>query len=153
MASAATKRIPLERADKKPSRFYEKLVAHVNRKNWWHVPPRDPSAYQKRGKFFASSFKEAEFWGRPMDEPLRVSIRRPLVGDDEMIERTLFGRRVSSEDIDIEERWALDARMKRDALLRGFDSIVLLSTKAFVDFNKTGKLPRSMELNVLEPPK
>jgi hypothetical protein len=38
--------------------FYEKLIAHVNRKQWWHVPPADPDAYAKRGKFLASSFRE-----------------------------------------------------------------------------------------------
>jgi hypothetical protein len=38
----------------------ERLIAHVNRKQWWHVPPVDPNAYKKRGKFLASSFVEAE---------------------------------------------------------------------------------------------
>jgi hypothetical protein len=45
----------------------QKLVRHINRKAWWHVPPRDPRAYEKRGKFLASSFREAEFYGRPHD--------------------------------------------------------------------------------------
>ena len=40
---------------------YETLLAVVGRKAWWHVPPMDPRAYKKRGKFFASSFVEAEF--------------------------------------------------------------------------------------------
>jgi hypothetical protein len=31
--------------------LYDRLVAHVNRKNWWHVSPVDPDAYKKRGKF------------------------------------------------------------------------------------------------------
>lgn len=48
---------------------FEKLVASVNRKSWWHVPPVDPDAYLKRGKFLASSFEAAEFYGRPLDEP------------------------------------------------------------------------------------
>jgi len=56
----------------------EKLIAHVNRKGWWHCPPRDLSSYGKREKFFASSFREAEFWGRPLDEPQRVVGRAPL---------------------------------------------------------------------------
>lgn len=50
-----------------------KLIAHINRKSWWHVPPRDPRAYERRGKFYASSFREAEFYGRPLDDPERVS--------------------------------------------------------------------------------
>ena len=130
--------------------FFEKLVAHVNRRKWWHVPPRDPNAYCKRGKFLASSFREAEFWGRPLDEPQRVTVSKPLIGDEETIERELFGRRVSSEDITTEERWKLDAKMRRAALRKGYDSLVLLAPKAFAEFQSTGKLPRSMELNVLD---
>jgi hypothetical protein len=136
-------------AMKKSDIFVESLVAHVNRKSWWHVPPRDPNAYSKRGKFLASSFKEAEFWGRPLDEPQSVAITKPLIGDEETIEKQLFGRRVSSDDIAIEERWKLDAKIKRAALRKGYDSIVLLAPRAFTEFQSTGKLPRSIELNVL----
>lgn len=134
---------------KKSDAFLKKLIAHVNRKEWWHVPPRDPSAYRKRGRFLASSFREAEFWGRPLDEPERVAVSKPLIGDEETIEKKLFGRRVSSEDITMEERWKLDARMRRAALRKGYDSLVLMAPKAFAKFRSTGKLPRSMELNVL----
>jgi hypothetical protein len=49
-----------------PNSVINRIVAHVNRKAWWHVPPQDPMAYSKRGKFFASSFAEAEFYGRPL---------------------------------------------------------------------------------------
>ena len=129
--------------------FFEKLVAHVNRKEWWHVPPRDPSAYSKRGKFLASSFREAEFWGRPLDAPQRVTIAHPLVGDEGVIERKLFGKRVSSETISVKERWALDAKMKIAAQAKGYDSIVLITPKAFSTFRRSGKLPRSIELNIL----
>src|SRR5258708_6330067 len=111
----------------KSSVLAEKLIAHVNRKEWWHVPPRDPSAYSKRGKFFASSFREAEFWGRPLDEPQKVKISCPLVGDEMTIEKRLFGKRVSREDVSLNERWALDARMRKAALARGYDSIVLMA--------------------------
>jgi hypothetical protein len=134
---------------KKSDIFVESLVAHVNRKSWWHVPSRDPNAYTKRGKFFASSFREAEFWGRPLDEPQSVAITKPLIGDEAEIEEQLFGRRVSNEDIAIEERWKLDAKIKRAALRKGYDSILLLAPRAFTEFQSTGKLPRSMELNIL----
>lgn len=80
----------------------EKLVGRINRKYWWHAPPRDPLAYRKRGQFFASTFREAGFWGRPLDEPQRVTIARPLIDEEEMIEKRLFGQRVSSEDITLE---------------------------------------------------
>jgi hypothetical protein len=129
--------------------FYKKLVTHVNRKKWWHVPPQDPNAYRTRGKFLASTYSEAEFWGRPLDEPQKVFISRPLVGDEATLERTLFGRLVSSEDISVKARWALDARMKTAALKWGHDSIVLMAPKAFAKFKANGKIPRSLELNIL----
>jgi len=125
-------------------------VRHVNRKNWWHVPPRDPRAYLKRGKFFAASFAEAEFWGRPLNEPFRVQIRRPLVGDEATIEVQLFGRRVSEEDISMEKRWTLDAKIKKEALRQGYDSVILMTSKGFAKFRAGGKIPNSLELNILE---
>jgi hypothetical protein len=86
-----------------------------------------------------------------LDQAERVLVARPLVGDEERIETVLFGKRISDEDISIEKRWAIDAKMKRAALAGGFDSIVLLTPKTFAEFQATGKLPRSMELNVLSP--
>src|ERR1051326_2557287 len=41
------------------------LISYINRKDWWHVPPEDPTAYQKRGMFLSSTFRQAEFYGRP----------------------------------------------------------------------------------------
>lgn len=136
---------------KKGDAFVQKLVVHINRKEWWHVPPRDPRAYSKRGKFLASSFREAEFWGRPLDEPQRVTIAKPLIGNEQTIEKKLLGRRVSSEDITMELRWTIDAMLKNAAIAKGYDSIVLLSDKAFTEFSKSGKTPRSIELNVFNP--
>lgn len=130
--------------------FLSKLVAHINRKRWWHVPPTDLTAYRKRGKFFASSFKEAEFWGRPLKDPEKVHNARPLVGDEEAIERKLFGRRLSHEDMTVQERWGLDAKMKRAAIAKGYDSIMLMTAKGIAEFRAVGKIPRSIELNLLE---
>jgi hypothetical protein len=127
----------------------ERLIGHVNRKWWWHVPPADPNAYKKRGKFLASSFAEAEFWGRPLDEPQKVKVSRPLIGDEATIERALFGRRVSDEDITVRERFALDARMKKAASAKGYDSIVLMSPASFAQFRISDVIPRSLELNIL----
>jgi ribosome-interacting GTPase 1 len=98
----------------------------------------------------ASSFHEAEFWGRPLNEPQKVKIQEPLIGDEDTIEKILFGRRVSHEDITMEQRWRLDARMKRIAEKRGYDSILLMTRKAFAKFRLTGQLPRSIELNILD---
>jgi hypothetical protein len=129
--------------------FYDKLVAHINRKDWWHVPPQDQTAYRKRGKFLASSFREAEFWGRPLDEPQHVTIARPLVGDEGTIEKSLFGKRVSTASISVRSRFALDAKMKKAALAKGYDSIVVITPQAYSVLKQTGKLPRSIELNIL----
>lgn len=133
--------------------YLGKLVSHINRKNWWHVPPLDPKAYRKRGKFLASSFSEAEFYGRPLDEPQRVKIANPLLGDEKSVWRVLFGRVISVPEPEdrnfLKERLGLDARMKRAALDQGYDSIVILHPKTFATFKKTGKIPRSIELNVL----
>jgi hypothetical protein len=129
--------------------LYQRIVCHINRKGWWHVLPIDPEAYKKRGKFLASSFAEAGFWGRPLEEPQRVGVVAPLVGDEATIERKLFGRRVSTENLTMEQRFRLDARMKRKALAKGYDSILLISPTKFVRFNRTGKIPRSLELNIL----
>ncbi|MFY9751425.1 MAG: hypothetical protein WAJ92_02200 [Candidatus Acidiferrales bacterium] len=72
-----------------PASLIEKVVRHVNRKRWWHVPPQDPVAYQKRGKFLASSFAEAEFLGRTLDEPQKVKVAHPLIGDEPAIAKQL----------------------------------------------------------------
>lgn len=132
------------------SEFYRKIVAHVNRKSWWHVPPVDPNTYRKRGKFLASSFSEAEFWGRPLDEAQRVTVEAPLVGDETTIERRLFGKLVSKEGISIEQRFRLDARMRNAALAKGYDSILLMAPKRFARFKHTGEIPKSLELNILQ---
>jgi len=129
----------------------QRIVALVNRKAWWHVPPRDPGAYEKRGKFLASSYLEAEFWGRPLNDAQKVRVARPLIGDEPIIEKTLFGKRVSRESIGLDQRWRLDARMKRAALAKGYDSILLMSPQGFGRFRSTSKVPRSLELNILTP--
>jgi hypothetical protein len=131
-----------------PSSGVDRVIARVNRKNWWHVPPQDPEAYSKRGKFFASSFSEAEFYGRPLDIPQRVVITNPLVGDEEAIGDVL-GIPPQREGMGLEEIAAHDALWKSTALAKGFDSIVLMTPKAFAQFKSDGKLPRSLELNLL----
>ena len=131
-------------------RHLKKLVRHINRKDWWHVPPADTRAYQKRGKFLASTFREAEFYGRPYDKPERVVIASPLVGDNDTIEKTLIGRVESHPNISVRKRFSLDAKLCRAALLKGFDSIVLLTPMGFRALKYKGKLPRSIELNVVD---
>ncbi len=131
-----------------PNYVVGKIVAHVNRKAWWHVPPHDPMAYSKRGKFFASSFSEAEFYGRPLDDPQRVVIARPLVGDEQALAKVL-GIPPQHDGMSLEEIAAHDVLWRNAALAKGFDSIVLMTPKAFAGLTSDGKLPRSLELNVL----
>jgi hypothetical protein len=131
-------------------RHLEKLIRHINQKVWWHVPPTDPRAYEKRGKFLASSFREAEFYGRPGDNPERVVIASPLVGDNDAIERTLLGRVESDLNMGARRRLALDAKLRRAALRKRFDSIVLLTPKSFRALKEKGMMPRSIELNILD---
>lgn len=47
------------------------------------------------------------------------------------------------------KRFSLDAKMKRLALRQGYDSISLFMTKEYDIYIKTGKIPRSIELQVL----
>jgi hypothetical protein len=128
----------------------QRLIAHVNRKRWWHVKPADATAYKKRGKFLASSFEEAEFYGRPGDQPEKVTIASPVVGDNDTIERKLLGRVESHPEITVRQRFALDAKLRRSALRKGYDSIVLMSKPGFQKFKKEGKIPRSLELNIVD---
>jgi len=131
-----------------PDSALARVILYVNRKKWWHVPPQDPKAYNKRGKFFASSFSEAEFYGRPLDSPERVKIARPLVGDERTIANVL-GIPPQHEDMSLDEMAAHDALWRNAALAKGFDSIVLMAPKAFAKFKKDRNPPRSLELNVL----
>ncbi len=130
------------------------LTKRINRKNWWHVQPLDPSAYHRRGKFYSSSFEEAEFYGRP-GEPERVAVKQPLSGDETYIEMTLLGECPSVELNDsqsgeavITARFALDQRLKEAALAQGYDCIALMTPRAWRKFLEEGMLPRSIELNV-----
>jgi hypothetical protein len=130
------------------------LIAKINRKDWWHVTPGDPRAYDKRGKFYASTFREGEFWGRPLDTPERITIQNPVIGDEPEVWRVLFGKQIKFPGMShrsvLEWRWKLDARMKAVALKKGYDAIVIMSTPGFKKY-AAGKFPRSIELNVLNP--
>jgi DNA adenine methylase len=134
----------------------QKLIARINRKDWWHVPPTDPKAYQKRGMFLASTFREAEFWGRPLDEPIRVNVTNPLIGDERGIETELLGAPCKYPGDDdpklLQWRWNLDSKLKKAAVTKGYDAIVLLSASAYAKFLAEGKLPISIELNLLSGP-
>ena len=134
--------------------MHTSLIKYIARKEWWHVPPRDPDAYQKRGKFYSSTFGEAEFYGRP-GEPERVTVQNPLVGDEAFIEKTLFQHRYSEPFNDmsgqalLDARFDLDARIKAAAIEKGYDTVILMAPCKFAEYLVSGKIPRSLELNIL----
>jgi len=53
-------------------------------------------------------------------------------------------------DISVERRFALDAKLFRAALKKGYDSIVLMAPSGFQKFQKQGKIPCSIELNIVD---
>jgi hypothetical protein len=134
----------------------EKLIARINRKDWWHVPPSDPKAYQKRGMFLASTFREAEFWGRSLNKPIRVKVLNPIIGDEKTIHtelRVVPPEYPGDESLKLLEwRWKLDARLKKAAVAKRYDAIVLLSPAGYAKFVAEGRLPISIELNLLSGP-
>src|SRR3990167_7312899 len=117
------------------------LIQKINNSDWWHVTPRDPDAYKKRGKFFASTFARAEFYGRPNDIPERVSLKNPVFGFSEReILTKLFNKEkaqeylaaLSSDDDAYDPDWYkkridLDARMHSRARELGYDAIILMA--------------------------
>ncbi len=115
----------------------EILVDKINRSEWWHVPPQDPEAYNKRGKFLASTYHQAEFYGRPNDIPDKVFITNPVYGFSEKeILKQLFSENDSSYLLDkilksnkyrYQERIKLDAKMFKRAKSLGHDAIVLMA--------------------------
>jgi len=136
----------------------EILVDKINRSEWWHVPPQDPDAYNKRGKFLASTYHQAEFYGRPNDIPDKVFITNPVYGFSEKeILKQLFSENDSSYLLDkvlkgkkywYQERIKLDAKMFKKAKSLGHDAIVLMARTGRKELERNRK-PSSIELNLL----
>ena len=133
------------------------LIEKINNSDWWHVPPCDPEAYKKRGKFLASTFRQAEFYGRPHDVPDRVFINNPIFGfSEKAILKKLFPseyRMLYSTLLKETKNWYqhrinIDARMCQKAKQLGYDAIALIGSngKKYLEKNKK---PNSIELNVL----
>jgi hypothetical protein len=126
-----------------------KLVSYINSHKWWRTALPDRKAIKARGVFFASSYRDAEFYGRPIDIPFDVSVINPLFGDEPSIMRTL-NLPLSSQNISVKDRFALDAKIMRIAIAMDYDSIVLTSPRGYENYNNTGKIPRSIELQVFK---
>lgn len=132
-------------------RHKEKLVGYINSKDWWRTSIPSSQVINDRGLFYASTYKEAEFYGKPLNSPFKVNIDCPLIGDNNSIEILLFGKIVSDDLISVENRFILDKKIKYAALSLGFDSIVLMSTSGYSKFIDSLRIPRSIELNVFNP--
>lgn len=141
----------------KKTEIKQTLIEKVNKSEWWHAVPRDPDSYKKRGKFLASTFRQAEFYGRPNDIPERVSIVNPVYGFSEReILKKLFPEEYKTLESGVlgesedryERRIGLDAKMFRKAKSLGYDAIVLIGSngRAYLEKNKK---PYSIELNLL----
>lgn len=135
------------------------LIEKVNKSKWWHVFPQNHNAYAKRGKFFASTFQQAAFYGRPNDIPSRVLIKNPIYGflEAEILKKLFpeaYKDMLLPEDTDsknwYKQRIALDAAIFRKAKSSGYDAVVLMAAngKKYLENNKK---PPSIELNLLYP--
>jgi len=135
------------------------MIAKINKSLWWHVTPSDPDAYKKRGKFLASTYLQAEFYGRPNDDPEKVNINRPVWGysEKEILmklfpdnhEELLSEVRVGPEDANwYSKRIELDRKMHEEAKTRGYDAIVLLCWNAKSYLLRNCK-PPAIELNLM----
>lgn len=134
----------------------DNLVEIINRSLWWHVHPADLGSYKKRGKFLASTYQQAEFYGRPNDNPEKVAVNNPLYGFSEVqILKKLFPKEygklyqgVLKEDNGwYKRRINLDRKIYMKARRKGYDAIVLLGVSAKKYLIKNIK-PRSIELNL-----
>jgi hypothetical protein len=54
------------------------------------------------------------------------------------------------EGMNLKQIAAHDALWRNAGLKKGFDAIVLMAPKCFAEFKANGKIPRSLELNILE---
>lgn len=132
------------------------LTEKINQSFWWHVTPKESTAYKKRGKFFASTYKQAEFYGRPNDIPEKVMISNPICGTSEIeILKVLFPNEyeglygtVSKDDRGwYKRRINLDSKIYKRAKEIGYDAIVLLNNNA-KEYLIKNKKPHSIELNL-----
>ncbi len=136
------------------------LIEKINKSDWWHVVPADPDAYKKRGKFLASTYSQASFYGKPQINPEKVLIKNPLCASSEpeilkelfpANHKELYKKVLDDED----DRWykcriGLDAKVSRTAKIKGYDAVVLLGSTGENSLNKNRK-PGFIELNLLYP--
>ncbi|MBI5360985.1 MAG: hypothetical protein HZA48_10435 [Planctomycetes bacterium] len=151
----------------------EVLVGKINKSKWWHVTPVAPDAYSKRGIFLVSTYRQAEFYGRPNDIPDKVFITNPVYGfSEEEILLKLFPGKPNNRFLQAykkmvkeeqkpqaqdeykqvkqwyQKRISLDAAMFKKAKSLKYDAIVLMTKNGKKELERNRK-PNSIELNLL----
>ena len=137
------------------------LVRKINAGKWWHVTPRDSDAYKKRGKFLASTYLQAQYYGKPTNVPEKVTINNPVFGfsEEQIWKQIVPSYKDNKLMMDLlndthDENWyerriTVDARMFSAAKKLGYDSIILICQSGYEALLKNRK-PRSIELNLLD---
>lgn len=136
------------------------LIEKINKSIWWHVIPQDPHAYKKRGKFLASTYLMAEFYGRPSDNPEKVFIKNPVFGFseleiwDQLIPDYTNDKKMMDLANEVggaywyKKRIDVDATMFKAAKKLGYDAIILVCQSGYQSLLKKRK-PHSIELNLI----
>ncbi len=136
------------------------LIRKINAGEWWHVTPCDPDAYKKRGKFFASTYLQAEYYGHPNDVPERATVNNPVFGfsEEEIWKQIIPHYQDNKLMMDIlngtddenlyDRRVTVDAMMFSAAKKLGYDSIILICRSGYKALLKNRR-PHSIELNLL----
>ena len=123
---------------------YQKFANHINKKDWWRTAI-NKKAIKERGLFLASSYIEAEFYGRPIDTPFRVKIKNPLIGSEKIILKRLNLKAIN-ENSSLAKTFAFDKKIAIVAIKRGYDCIAYISPNEYKTFTSLGRLPRRIEL-------
>lgn len=77
-----------------------------------------------------------------------MTISKPLVGDEKRI-AMVPGIPSPCEGVNLEQIAAHEEKWRNAAFRKGCDSIPLLSPKCYTEWKSIGKIPRSLELNIL----
>ncbi len=160
MGRKETIKKPQSCVGKKGPALKDLLINKINSGKWWHATPCDPDAYNKRGRFFASTYLQAQYYGKPNDAPEKVTINNPVFGfsEEEIWRQVIPSYRDNKLMMDIlddtdDENWydrriTVDAKMFSAAKKLGYDSIILICQSGYKTLLKNRK-PHSIELNLL----
>lgn len=135
---------------KKPELLSEetrkRVIKRINQREWWRTRV-NKDVLQERGLFLVSSFRYAEFYGRPLDNPFKVDLKNPLIGD-EAFAMGILGLPVPREDISGKEILEMEAKKMSVGIAMGFDSIAIMSPNEFKKLKEIGRLPNGYELQI-----